>query len=54
MGRVNPSLRISVELNEQLLKIAEEKDVSKNKLMTWVLTDYAKNYCKLKQQKGAN
>ncbi|MGF6990390.1 putative transcriptional regulator [Lachnospiraceae bacterium PM6-15] len=41
--RVNTGLRISLELNEKIEKIAEQTDQSKNALIVQVLWEYVKN-----------
>jgi len=40
MKKTSTPLRISVDLNKQLNEIAQEKDISKNKLITFILQDY--------------
>lgn len=40
MNKINTPLRISEELNTKLNNIAAEKEISKNKLVTYILKDY--------------
>jgi len=44
MEIINFNLRISEELNEKLIKIAEEEGRSKNKQIEQILKDYVKDY----------
>lgn len=44
MEIINFNLRISEELNEKLIKIAEEEGRSKNKQIEQILKDFVKNY----------
>lgn len=42
--QINFDLRIDEELNEELIKIAEEQGRSKNKQIEMILKDYVKDY----------
>lgn len=44
MGIMNFNLRISEELNEKLIKIAEEQGRSKNKQIEQILKEYVNEY----------
>lgn len=44
MEIINFNLRISEELNEKLIKIAEEQGRSKNKQIEQILKEYVKDY----------
>lgn len=44
MDIVNFNLRISDELNEKLIKIAEKEGRSKNKQIEYILKEYINNY----------
>lgn len=44
MNTINFNLRISEELNEQLIKIADEQGRSKNKQIEFILKEYVNKY----------
>lgn len=44
MAIINFNLRISEELNEKLMQIAEEQGRSKNKQIEQILKEYVKDY----------
>lgn len=46
MPDINFNLRISEELNEQLIKIAKEQGRSKNKQIEQILKEYVEKYNK--------
>lgn len=49
MDIINFNLRITEELNEQLIKIAEEQGRSKNKQIEFILKQFVENYNKDKE-----
>lgn len=46
MAQINFNLRISEELNEKLIIIAEKEGRSKNKQIEYILKEYIENYNK--------
>lgn len=44
MDIINFNLRISDDLNEKLIKIAEKEGRSKNKQIEYILKEYVNNY----------
>ncbi len=42
---INFNLRISEELNEKLIEIAENEGRSKNKQIEYILKEYVNRYC---------
>ena len=50
MDIINFNLRITEELNEQLIKIAEEQGRSKNKQIEFILKQFVENYNKEKEE----
>lgn len=44
MSTINFNLRISEELNDELIAIAEEEGRSKNKQIEYILKEYVKSY----------
>ena len=44
MAEINFNLRISEELNEQLIIIAKEEGRSKNKEIEYILKEYVRKY----------
>lgn len=51
MDIINFNLRITEELNEQLIKIAEEQGRSKNKQIEYILKQYVQKYNQDKKEK---
>lgn len=51
MDIINFNLRITEELNEQLIKIAEEQGRSKNKQIEYILKQYVQKYKQDKKEK---
>lgn len=51
MDIINFNLRITEELNEQLIKIANEQGRSKNKQIEYILKKYVENYNKEEKNK---
>ena len=52
--QINFNLRIDEELNEELLKIAEEQGRSKNKQIEMILKDFVKRYRKAQESEKDN
>ena len=50
MNTINFNLRIPEELNEEIIKIAEEQGRSKNKQIEQILKEYVEQYKKGKEQ----
>lgn len=46
MPQINFNLRIPEEMNEDLIKIAEQEGRSKNKQIEYILKEYIENYKK--------
>ena len=46
MDKINFNLRITEELNEELIKIAKEEGRSKNSQIEYILKEYVKQYNK--------
>ena len=51
MDIINFNLRITEELNEQLVKIAKEQGRSKNKQIEYILKQYVQKYNQDKKEK---
>jgi len=52
MTTINFNLRISEEMNERLVEIAEEQGRSKNKQIEQILKEFIENYDKAKNKKA--
>jgi len=52
MSTINFNLRISEEMNERLVEIAEEQGRSKNKQIEQILKEFIENYDKAKNKKA--
>lgn len=50
MDIINFNLRITEELNEELIEIAEREGRSKNKQIEYILKEYVKQYKKDKNE----
>ena len=51
MSQINFNLRISEELNEELIRIAEKEGRSKNKEIEYILKEYIEKYKKQEANK---
>ena len=52
MSQINFNLRISEELNDKLIEIAEKEGRSKNKQIEYILKKYIEEYQKKEQKNG--
>lgn len=52
MSQINFNLRISEELNEELIRIAEEQGRSKNKQIEYILKEYVEQYIEAQNEKA--
>lgn len=52
MSQINFNLRISEELNEELIRIAEEQGRSKNKQIEQILKEYVEKYTEEEEKKA--
>lgn len=52
MSTINFNLRISEEMNERLVEIAEEQGRSKNKQIEQILKEFIENYDEAKNKKA--
>lgn len=54
MSTINFNLRISEEMNERLVEIAEEQGRSKNKQIEQILKEFIENYDEAKNKKAVH
>ena len=52
MSQINFNLRISEELNDKLIEIAEKEGRSKNKQIEYILKKYIEEYQEKEQKNG--
>lgn len=54
MSQINFNLRITEELNEDLIRIAQEQGRSKNKQIEFILKEYVNKYYEKQEEKAKN
>ncbi len=52
MSQINFNLRISEEMNDELIRIAEKEGRSKNKQIEQILKEYIEKYIEAEEQKA--